>query len=104
MSWLDLAPWGWVHRGLSYSERRRLTCQVCGKLFKDEEQKHRHAKNVHGYFTHGNGEKREDLLCPHCEIYVPGKYVLNPKGCLRNHMRRVHGDYAKPFIIEEQPF
>lgn len=102
MSWLDsLAPW--VHRELSYPEQRRLTCQACGKLFKDEEQKHRHASEVHGYFTLP-GEKREDLLCPHCETYVPGKNVLNPKGSRRNHMRRVHGDYAKPFIIEEQPF
>lgn len=93
---------GWRER-LSYWERRRLTCRGCDEVFRSEKKKQKHADTVHGYYTHGNGEQKDDLRCPHCQVYVPGKNVVNPKDCLRNHMRSRHKDYAKPYLIEEQP-
>lgn len=101
-SWLH-----WIHdrdkpKFRCEEEVDRWRGRECGEVFDTQVKLTNHQKRAHPYFWHEPKTTQDECTCPLCG-YCPGRTVEKPRSGLRNHERKVHKIYARPYVIQEEP-
>lgn len=77
------------------------TCRICGQIFSSKKNLAVHWAAIHYSLL------AVPLHKVRCDVdgcnYAPAPRVRNPRSCLRNHQRKVHKMWAKPYVIREEP-